>query len=65
LAYWGLAALALDRPTDAIQLLKLSIHERCYSAPVLFNTPLLQPYRHTPAYRLFADKMRQSFCAAN
>ena len=29
LAYWGLAALALDRPTDAIHLLKLSVHKRC------------------------------------
>lgn len=62
LAYWGLAALALDRPTDAIHLLKLSIDKRCYSAPVLHSTPLMQPYSHTSAYRLFMDKMRQSFC---
>ena len=61
LAYWGLAALALDRPTDAIHLLKLSVHKRCYSAPVLLSTPLMQPFRHTPAYRLFMEKMQQSF----
>ncbi len=61
LAYWGLAALALDRPTDAIHLLKLSVHKRCYSAPVLFSTPFLKPYGHTPACRLFAEKMRAAF----
>ncbi|MFN9622273.1 MAG: winged helix-turn-helix domain-containing protein [Cyanobacteriota bacterium] len=61
LAYWGLAALALDRPTDAIHLLKLSVDKHCYSAPVLYSTPLLKIYAHSPACRLFAHKMRKSF----
>ena len=61
LAYWGLAALALGRPTDAIHLLKLSVQKRCYSAPVLFSTPFLKPYAHTSACRLFAEKMRAAF----
>ncbi len=61
LAYWGLAALALERTTEAIQLLKLSIQKRCYSAPVLFSTALLKPYRYTSASRLFAEKMRAEF----
>ena len=61
LAYWGLAALALERTTEAIQLLKLSIQRRCYSAPVLFSTTLLKPYRDTPAGRLFTEKMRAVF----
>jgi hypothetical protein len=59
--YWGLAALALGRQTEAIQLLKLSVSSRCYSAPVIFATPFLKPYADTSAYRLFVQKMRQSF----
>jgi DNA-binding winged helix-turn-helix (wHTH) protein len=61
LAYWGLAALALERPTDAIHLLKLSVDKRCYSAPVLFSTHFLKSYAHTPACRLFDEKMRAAF----
>jgi hypothetical protein len=65
LGYWGLAALALGRHTEAIQLLKLSVSSRCYSAPVLFATPFLKPYADTPAYRLFVEMMRQSFPTLN
>ena len=61
LGYWGLAALALERDVEAIQLLKLSVRNRCYSAPVLFATPFLKPYANTPAYRLFVERMRRSF----
>jgi DNA-binding winged helix-turn-helix (wHTH) protein/transposase len=61
IGYWGLAALELKRPGDAIKLLKLSIQHRCYSAPVLFSTPFLKPYANTPACRLFAEKMRKAF----
>jgi hypothetical protein len=38
-----LATLALERQTEAIQLLKLSVSKRCYSAPVIFATPFLKP----------------------
>ena len=41
--YWGLAAMALERQTEAIQLLKLSVSSRCYSAPVIIRTPFLKP----------------------
>ena len=41
--YWGLAALALERQTEAIQFLKLSVIKRCYSAPVIIGTPFLKP----------------------
>lgn len=61
LGYWGLAALELKREVEAIQCLKLSVRNRCYSAPVLFSTPFLKPYTHTIAYRLFAEKMRRFF----
>ena len=61
IGYWGLAALELRRTEDAIKLLKLSIQHRCYSAPVLYSTPFLKPYANTPAYRLFAEKMRKAF----
>lgn len=61
IGYWGLAALELDRPREAIQLLKLSIQHRCYSAPVLFSTPFLKPYANTTACRLFDERMRKSF----
>jgi DNA-binding winged helix-turn-helix (wHTH) protein len=65
LGYWGLAALALGRDTEAIQLLKLSVSSRCYSAPVIFATPFLKPYADTSACRLFVQKMRQSFPTLN
>ncbi|MFN6337400.1 MAG: winged helix-turn-helix domain-containing protein [Cyanobacteriota bacterium] len=61
LGYWGLAALALDRDMEAIHCLKLSVRNRCYSAPVLLATPFLKPYAKSPAYRVFAEKMRRSF----
>ncbi|MEB3317361.1 MAG: winged helix-turn-helix domain-containing protein [Cyanobacteriota bacterium] len=61
IAYWGLAALELQRHTEAIQLLKLSIQQRCYSAPVLFSTPFMKAYVNTSAYRLFAEGMRKWF----
>ena len=56
-----LATLAFERQTEAIQLLELSVSKRCYSAPVIFATPFLKPYADTSAYRLFVQKMRQSF----
>jgi tetratricopeptide (TPR) repeat protein len=65
LGYWGLAALALGRHTEAIQLLKLSVSSRCYSALVLFTTPFLKPNADTSACRLFVQKMRQSFPTLN
>lgn len=61
LADWCLTTLALERQTDAIHLLKLSVDKRCYSAPVLFSTPLLKPSGHRPVCRLFAEKVRGSF----
>lgn len=61
IGYWGLAALELERHAEATQLLKLSIQHRCTSAPVLFSTPFMKAYAHTPAYRLFAERMRKSF----
>jgi tetratricopeptide (TPR) repeat protein len=61
IGYWGLAASALDRQQEAIQLLKLSITTRCYSAPVLLTTPFLQPYANTLAAQMFTDGMRKSF----
>lgn len=62
--YWGLAALALDRSADAIVLLKLSVRQRCYSAPVLLATPFLAPYAHTPAGHLFRSRMGRAFVSA-
>ena len=59
IGYWGLAALELERQAEATQLLKLSIQHRCYSAPVLFSTPFIKAYANTPAYRLFAERMRK------
>jgi hypothetical protein len=61
IGYWGLAALALGRQEDALQLLKLSVNHRCYSAPVLFRTPFLKPHGNTLAVRLFMEAMRRSF----
>jgi DNA-binding winged helix-turn-helix (wHTH) protein len=61
LGYWGLAALALEREVEAIHCLKLSVRDRCYSAPVLFATPFLKPYAKSQAYRLFAEKMGRAF----
>lgn len=62
--YWGLAALALGRQQEAVDLLKLSIKHRCYSAPVLFSTPLIKPYSQTVAVRLFTSAMRRCFSAS-
>jgi hypothetical protein len=59
--YWGLAALALGRQEEAVQLLKLSVKHRCYSAPVLFRTPFLKPYANSLAVRLFMEAMRRGF----
>lgn len=64
LGYWGLAALALDRPSDAMHLLQLSVRHRCYSAPVLLATPFLSPYARTPASLLFREAMTESFVAS-
>jgi len=61
IGYWGLAALALDRQEEAVQLLKLSVKHRCYSAPVLFRTPFLKPHANTLAVRLFMEAMRRGF----
>lgn len=61
IGYWGLAALALGRQEEALQLLKLSVNHRCYSAPVLFHTPFLKPHAHTLAVRLFMEAMRHRF----
>jgi DNA-binding winged helix-turn-helix (wHTH) protein len=61
IGYWGLAASALDRQQEAIQLLKMSITTRCYSAPVLLTTPFLQPYANTLAAQMFVEGMRKSF----
>jgi tetratricopeptide (TPR) repeat protein len=63
LGYWGLAALALERSSDAISLLKLSVRRRCYSAPVLLATPFLTPYAPTPAVQLFRERMGRAFVA--
>jgi DNA-binding winged helix-turn-helix (wHTH) protein/tetratricopeptide (TPR) repeat protein len=63
LGYWGLAALALERSTDAISLLKLSVRRHCYSAPVLLATPFLTPYAPTPAVQLFRERMGRAFVA--
>jgi hypothetical protein len=56
-----LAALALGRQEEAVQLLKLSVKHRCYSAPVLFSTPFLKPYANSLAVRLFMEAMRRGF----
>lgn len=61
IGYWGLAALALGRQEEAVQLLKLSVKHRCYSAPVLFRTPFLKPYANSLAVRLFMEAMRRGF----
>jgi len=61
IGYWGLAALALGRQEEALQLLKLSVKHRCYSAPVLFRTPFLKPHANTLAVRLFMEAMRHGF----
>lgn len=61
IGYWGLAALALGRQEEALQLLKLSVNHRCYSAPVLFHTPFLKPHGNTLAVRLFMESMRRGF----
>lgn len=61
IGYWGLAALALGRQEEALQILKLCVNHRCYSAPVLFHTPFLKPYAHTLAVRLFMEAMRHHF----
>ncbi len=61
IGYWGLAALALGRQEEALQLLKLSVKHRCYSAPVLFRTPFLKPHANTLAVRLFTEAMRRGF----
>lgn len=61
LGYWGMAALALDRSSDAIRLLNLSVRRRCYAAPVLLATPFLTPYVHTSAFQLFREKMGRRF----
>ena len=63
LGYWGLAALALDRSSDAIGLLKLSVRRRCYAAPALLATPFLTPYASTPAVQLFRERMGRAFVA--
>lgn len=61
LGYWGLAALALDRPSEAIGLLKQSVRRRCYAAPVLLATPFLTPFAPTPAVQLFRERMGRAF----
>jgi DNA-binding winged helix-turn-helix (wHTH) protein/transposase len=61
IGYWGLAALALGRQEQALQLLKLSVKHRCYSAPVLYRTPFLKPHGDTLAVRLFLAAMRRGF----
>jgi Tfp pilus assembly protein PilF len=61
IGYWGLTALALGRHEEALQILKLSVNHRCYSAPVLFHTPFLKPYAQTLAVRLFMEAMRHHF----
>ena len=61
LGYWGLAALALDRSSEAIGLLKQSVRLRCYAAPVLLATPFLTPYASTPAVQLFRQRMGRAF----
>jgi DNA-binding winged helix-turn-helix (wHTH) protein len=63
LGYWGLAALALDRPSDAISLLKQSVRRRCYAAPALLATPFLTPYASTLAVQLFRERMGRAFVA--
>lgn len=65
LAYWGLAAVALDRSSEAISLLKQSVRQRCYAAPVLLATPFLTPYAQTPAVHLFRERMGQAFVATS
>jgi DNA-binding winged helix-turn-helix (wHTH) protein len=59
--YWGLAALALERPADAFPLLTLTVRRRCYSAPVLLAMPFLNPYRREPAYSFFHAQMLTAF----
>lgn len=61
LGYWGLAALALDRSSDAIHLLRLSVKHRCYTAPVLMTTPFLSPFDRTSAGLLFREAMAEAF----
>ena len=61
LGYWGLAALALDRSSDAIHLLQLAVQQRCYTAPVLLTTPFLGPYARTPAGLVFREAMAEAF----
>lgn len=63
IGFWGLTALALDRHEEAIQLLRLSVRMRCYSAPFLHATPFLKPYATTPAYRWFSHRMNKVFMA--
>lgn len=65
LGYWGLAALALDRSSDAIGLLTLSVKRRCYTAPLLLATPFLTPFAHMPACQLFREKMGEAFVVAS
>jgi hypothetical protein len=61
ISYWGLAALALGRSMDAFYLLQLSVHQRCYSAPVLLAMPFLAPYKREPACFFFHEKMQGLF----
>lgn len=61
LGYWGLAALALNRSSEAISLLKQSVRRRCYAAPILMATPFLHAHAQSPASSLFCERMRQAF----
>ena len=61
IAYWGLAALALERSVDAFYLLQLSVRCRCYSAPVLLAMPFVGPYSRVAAFCSFQEQMRTAF----
>lgn len=58
---WGLTAMALGQRDLASQFFQLAVQTRCYQAPFLAQSPLLDPYRHEPVLATFLDEMAEIF----
>lgn len=58
---WGLNAVVLGQQELADHFFRLALHNRCYQAPFVVQSPLLAPYAQEPSVQSFRDQIVRFF----
>ncbi len=60
-SFWALSALHLGYPDLAERLLGQALKHRCYQAPFVAQSPLLEPFLGEPAVQAFGQRIAEAF----